>query len=291
MNKGGKKDFTEKDYIDKMLVDKFSNIYTINPNYYQKEYPQFLPNGEYCKNNEENNYECGCTYCRNYDYEEPEMTQEDTEKEENKEKDMTNPNCYYERLGVDILSVQIGQNLLPVFDECFDNIVQPKLIDLRKKLTDKYGYIIPRIRFMDSELVEPSSYTILIRNKEVFTGHINIEKTETADDIIKYSNYADILISDIERICMDYVHIIMTKTDALKLMELVRSQDPTLVNDLIPVFISAIDLKYILANLISKRVSIKDIIFIFELLNDYARYTQNIEELTQKLIQGLDFVQ
>ena len=81
----------------------------------------------------------------------------------------------------------------------------------------------------------------------------------------------------------------MSKTTVLKLMELVITQDPTLVNDLIPVFLSAIDLKIILANLIYERISIKDIILVFEILNDYARYTQDRELLSKILIKELSF--
>ena len=81
----------------------------------------------------------------------------------------------------------------------------------------------------------------------------------------------------------------MSKTDALKLMELVRSQDPTLVNDLIPTYLTPIDLKYICANLIQENIGIKDIISIFEHLNNYARYTQDLEELTEILKKELQF--
>ena len=133
-------------------------------------------------------------------------------------------------------------------------------------------------------------YQIYGRNKLVHTGYLDMNIDNSIEDIVKYSNGADKLLEDVEKICFEYVHQVVTKTDILKLMELVRSQDPTLVNDLIPMFISAIDLKKIYANLIHDKVSAKDIIYVFELLNDYARYTQDINELTEKLKQGLNFV-
>ena len=79
----------------------------------------------------------------------------------------------------------------------------------------------------------------------------------------------------------------MTKTDVLKLMELVRSQDPTLVNDLVPTIISTSDLRKIFVNLIREKVSIKDIIFIFERLCDYARFSKEPDILSERLRAAL----
>lgn len=74
----------------------------------------------------------------------------------------------------------------------------------------------------------------------------------------------------------------MTKTDVLKLMELVRSQDPTLVNDLVPAIISTSDLRKIFVNLIREKVSIKDIILylnVFAIMQDFQKnriYCRNV---------------
>ena len=98
------------------------------------------------------------------------------------------------------------------------------------------------------------------------------------------------IINAIQNMSIKYANQVFTKTDTLKLIELVKTQDPTLVNDIIPTFISVVDLKRILANLITERVCIKDIILVFEILNDYARYTQDVNELTAILKKELDFV-
>ena len=55
----------------------------------------------------------------------------------------------------------------------------------------------------------------------------------------------------------------MTKTDVLKLMELVRSQDPTLVNDLVPTIISTSDLRKIFVNLIRRKSFNKKILYLY----------------------------
>jgi len=55
----------------------------------------------------------------------------------------------------------------------------------------------------------------------------------------------DAIISHLQDSLRKYVDEIMTKTDVIKLMELVKTQDPTLINDLSPLsFQQAICVRY-----------------------------------------------
>lgn len=195
--------------------------------------------------------------------------------------DLINPNRQYERLGVDVLLISVAENVVPIVDPDKKGSLLTKLSVLRYKLTDELGYILPNVRILDSELLKPNQYSIYIKGKQVFIGKV----TETDIE----NNNCSKIINNLKEICIKYVHQIITKTDVLKLMELIKSQDPTLVNDLIPIFLSPIDIKKILANLISQNISIKDVISVFEILNDHARYTQDIKELTKILKKELNF--
>ena len=97
----------------------------------------------------------------------------------------------------------------------------------------------------------------------------------------------DVIVTHLQDCVRKYVDEVMTKTDVLKLMELVKSQDPTLVNDLVPTIISTSDLRKIFVNLIREKVSIKDIIFIFERLCDYARFSKEPDILSERLRAAL----
>ena len=97
----------------------------------------------------------------------------------------------------------------------------------------------------------------------------------------------DVLVTHLQECVRKHVDEVMTKTDVLKLMELVRSQDPTLVNDLVPAIISTSDLRKIFVNLIREKVSIKDIIFVFERLCDYARFSKEPDILSERLRAAL----
>lgn len=238
--------------------------------------------------------------------------------------DLVNPNRMYERLGVDVLSLQVGSGLLIIADPDQEGQLLAKIAALRQRITDELGYIIPNIRIMDSSALEPEEYLISIRGNTVATGFVHpgkymviadqwdaIRKTVPEDAIVgvdpTYQTQAywiseeeakqnkaitavdatDVIITHLQESVRKHVDDVMTKTDVLKLMELVRSQDPTLVNDLVPTIISTSDLRKIFVNLIREKVSIKDIIFIFERLCDYARFSKEPDILSERLRAAL----
>lgn len=185
----------------------------------------------------------------------------------------TNPNAMYQRLGVDVISLQVGLGLVSLADPEQKNKLLPAIAKLRKDLTDELGYIIPNIRVMDSTKLKSNECIISIRS--------NVRDRFFVD--ISAFNKEEIIVEHIRKTCIKHVNEVFTKTDVLKLMELVRSQDPTLVNDLIPELISAIDFRRIVVNLLREEVSIKDIILIFERLCDFARFNNQPIVLTERL--------
>ncbi len=238
--------------------------------------------------------------------------------------DLVNPNKMYERLGVDVLSLQVGSGLLPIADPDQEGQLLAKIAALRQRVTDELGYIIPNIRIMDSSALDANEYLISIRGNKVATGFVypgklmiiadqwdstgkqtpadsivNIDPTYQAqaywvdpsqidpDDHLTAVDSVDVIVTHLQECVRKYVDEVMTKTDVLKLMELVKSQDPTLVNDLIPTIISTSDLRKIFVNLIREKVSIKDIIFIFERLCDYARFSKEPDILSERIRAAL----
>lgn len=238
--------------------------------------------------------------------------------------DLVNPNKMYERLGVDVLSLQVGAGLLIIADPEQDGQLLAKIAALRQRVTDDLGYIIPNIRIMDSSAIGDNEYLISIRGNPVATGTVypgklmviadqfealnkklpdnaiaSIEPTYQSqaywinpqhiskDDNIQAVDAVDVIVTHLQECVRKYVDEVMTKTDVLKLMELVKSQDPTLVNDLVPTIISTSDLRKIFVNLIREKVSIKDIIFIFERLCDYARFSKEPDILSERLRAAL----
>jgi flagellar biosynthesis protein FlhA len=62
----------------------------------------------------------------------------------------------------------------------------------------------------------------------------------------------------------------MDYSDVNKYVEKVEESNSFLVDNIIPDFLTASDLKYLLTCLIREKVSVKNIVYIFEKINDYA---------------------
>ena len=237
---------------------------------------------------------------------------------------MIDPNRMYERMGVDSLSLQVGGNLLKIADPEQDGQLLGKIAGLRTRLTDELGYILPNIRIMDSNTLEANEYMLSIRGNPVATGRVYPGKfmllasyyqayqPEPPEGVIKdvdptYNTEAywldpndippklqaqaveatDAVIAHLQEISIKYVDDIMSKMDVLKLMELMKQSDPSVIQELVPGMLTPNDLRKVFVNLTREKVSIKDIQFIFERLSDYARFSREPDVLSERLRASL----
>lgn len=240
-------------------------------------------------------------------------------------KQLTDPNRMYEKMGVDILSLQVGNNLLVIADPDQDGQLLSKIAGLRSRMTEEIGFILPNIRIMDSQNLGPYEYLISIRQNPVATGTVypgrymllaslfEANSLKAPKDVIKdrdptfgmhpvfwvlpqdipqqLQQHAvdptDAVISHLQEVVVKYVDEVMTKMDVLKLMELVRQHDQSLITELVPNILTPNDLRKIFVNLLREKVSIKDILFVFERLTDYARFSKEPDVLSERLRAAL----
>jgi flagellar biosynthesis protein FlhA len=239
--------------------------------------------------------------------------------------ELINPNRMYEKLGVDPLSLQVGNDLLVIADPDQNGQLLGKIAGLRARLTDELGFILPNIRIMDSLSLGPNEYLISIRNNPVATGNVyperymipasqfqayqlqpphdaitDLEPTYQLEEAYwllpqdipeqlqqNVTEATDALIEHLKEVVIKHVDDVMTKMDVLKLMEMVRQHDQSLIQELVPTILTPNDLRKIFVNLIREKVSIKDIIFVFERLTDYARFSKEPDVLSERLRAAL----
>ncbi len=235
--------------------------------------------------------------------------------------ELINPNRMYEKLGVDVLSLQVGNQLLRIADPEQDGQLLGKIAGLRSRLTDELGFILPNVRIMDSLSLGEHEYLISIRNNPVASGNVypgrymlvgNLFPGPPPEGAIKDKeptygldaywldpqdippelqdravDATDAIIAHLSEVVVKYVDDVMTKMDVLKLMELVRQQDQSLIQELVPAILTPNDLRKIFVNLIREKVSIKDIMFVFERLSDYARFSKEPDVLSERLRAAL----
>ena len=193
--------------------------------------------------------------------------------------------------------VNLSEEILEVISmEANDNLLA-ETVKIRQKLADSLGYVIPHIHFHNSDELNQNEFCIKIHDIElfrtvVFPNYVAYYKI-TEDDIVltdeitgkkliwipqeKVKDFwvhgmtaVEYIGRAIETLAIEEVSDIMDYSDVNKYVEKVLETNSFLVDNILPDFLTASDLKYLLTCLIRERVSVKNIVYIFEKINDYA---------------------
>ena len=214
------------------------------------------------------------------------------------------PEAMYSTIKEEKFTINLSEEILDLISmDNADNLLA-QTVKVRQDLTDKLGYVIPHIHFHNSDDLNQNEFCIKIHDIEVFravvmpnyrayykhelqgykpdendiiiddelTGHkmIWIQEDKVKDFWVKGMSAVEYIGKAIEFISIKEVSDIMDYNDINKFVEIVLANNSFLVDNIIPDFITASDLKYLLTCLIRERVSVKNIIYIFEKINDYA---------------------
>lgn len=214
------------------------------------------------------------------------------------------PGVMYSRIGEEKFIVSLSDELLEFVSPDSTNDLLSETVKSRQKLTDELGYVIPRMVFQDDDTLEPYGFCLKVHNLEVYKSvavpeHIAFFKDDiklsrkpsgtivTKDEItgkdiwwIETAQAEDFwadgftpveyIARAIEFVSVKYVSELIDYSDINRYVTLVEKRNPFVINNIIPDFITIAELKYILINLIREKISIKDIDYIFEKINDFS---------------------
>lgn len=214
------------------------------------------------------------------------------------------PDTMYSNIKEEKFTVNLSEEILDLVSmEHSDNLLA-QTVKVRQDLTDRLGYVIPHIHFHNSDDLSQNEFSIKIHDIEVFrsivfpgyrafykdelkgykpenndyiledaiTGHkiVWIQEEKVKDFWVKGLSAVEYIGKAIEYISIKEVSDIMDYNDINKFVEIVLENNSFLVDNIIPDFLTASDLKYLLTCLIREKVSVKNIVYLFEKINDYA---------------------
>ena len=214
------------------------------------------------------------------------------------------PTTMYSNIKEEKFVVNLSEEILQVISmEESDNLLA-ETVKVRQDLTEKLGYVIPHIHFHNSDELLQNEFNIKIHDIEVFrsivfpeciafykddikgykiteddfiltddiTGKklVWIQKDKVKDFWVQGLTASEYIGKAIEYVAIKEVSDIMDYNDINKYIEKVIETNSFLVDNIIPDFITASDLKYLITCLIREKVSVKNIVYIFEKINDYA---------------------
>ena len=214
------------------------------------------------------------------------------------------PDTMYSSIKEEKFTVNLSEEILDLISmDSSDNLLS-QTVKVRQNLTDRLGYVIPHIHFHNSDDLNQNEFSIKIHDIEVFRGIVIptyrayyknelkgykpedgeivvtdeltgrkmvwIPEEKVKDFWVRGLSAVEYIGKAIEEISIREVSDIMDYNDVNKFVEIVMENNSFLVDNIIPDFITASDLKYLLTCLIRERVSVKNIIYLFEKINDYA---------------------
>ncbi|MBP7792975.1 MAG: flagellar biosynthesis protein FlhA [Candidatus Goldbacteria bacterium] len=247
------------------------------------------------------------------------INKEKTEKEQMAQRE---PENVLPLIQVDTMELEIGFALIPYVDPGQGGDLLDRVTMLRKQIALELGLVIPPIRIRDNMQLSSNEYVIKIKGAEVASGKVeigyflamkpgsageDIEGIQTKDPAFnlpakwikeeekKNAEIKGYTIVDVPSVISTHLSEVikanaselLTRQDVHKLVDMVRKTNAAVVDELIPGNLSIGEVQKVLQNLLREKVSIRDLVTIFETLADYAKTTKDTDLLTEFVRQSM----
>ena len=227
-----------------------------------------------------------------------------------------------ELLRVDPVEIELGYSLISLVDETQGGDVFKRITNVRRQLAIELGIILPPVRVRDNLQLEPEEYVIRIRGNEIARNvlHPNmllamnpgtaegelrgIKVTEPVfglpatwvsyaerenSAILGYTvvEAATVLTTHLTELLRRNADRLLTRQDVKQLVENLKTDYPTLVEEVTPDSLHISILQKVLQNLLKEGIPIRDLAIIIESLLEYVKVTKNVDVLTEYVRHNL----
>lgn len=250
------------------------------------------------------------------------MMNEEQLEEEQQIEEVRSPESVINLLQVDPIEFEFGYGLIPLADTQQGGDLLDRIIMIRRQCALELGLVVPVIRIRDNIQLKPNEYVIKIKGNVVAKGELllnhylamspgydddsvtGIDTVEPAfglpalwvDEMMKeraeMAGYTvvdppSVVATHLTEIVKKHAHELLGRQETKALVDTIREQYPATVDELIPNVMSIGDVQKVLANLLREKISIRDLVTIFETLADYGTYTKDPDVLTEYVRQAL----
>lgn len=247
---------------------------------------------------------------------------EEQMEEEQQIEEVRSPESVINLLQVDPIEFEFGYGLIPLADNQQGGDLLDRIIMIRRQCALELGLVVPVIRIRDNIQLRPNEYVIKIKGNVVGGGELllnhylamspgyeeesvtGIETTEPAfglpalwiDEVTKdraeLAGYTvvdppSVVATHLTELIKKHAHELLGRQETKALVDNLRENYAALVDELIPSVLSIGDIQKVLAKLLREKVSIRDMVTIFETLADYGTYTKDPDVLTEYVRQSL----
>jgi len=247
---------------------------------------------------------------------------ESVQKEEQEKEDIKKPENIISLLQVDPMELEIGYSLIPLVDTGQGGDLLERIVMIRRQCALELGLVVPTIRIRDNIQIKPNAYIIKLKGIEIAKGELlldhylamnsgtvfeevaGIDTVEPAFGLpalwipeaereqAELNGYTvvdavSVLATHLTEVIKSHADEILGRQETQNLVDNVKKTSASVVEELVPALMSVGEIQKVLANLLSERVSIRDMATILEVLADYARATKDTDILTEYVRHAL----
>lgn len=217
---------------------------------------------------------------------------------------------------IDSIRLELGYGLLTLLNQEHGQKLTDLIKHLRHQLATDLGIILPSVRLQDNIQLEPNEYIIRVKELEAGRGDLRpgqllvmdpqakpiqihgeqtqepsfglpavwIREDQRAEAIA--FNYtivepSTVLSTHLSEIVKDNISDLLTYADVQKLLDNMSEAYKKLLNDMVPGQITVGGIQRILQNLVSERVSIRDLATILEGISEATSFSRNLSIITE----------
>ena len=225
-------------------------------------------------------------------------------------------------LQVDPIELEFGYGIIPLADANQGGDLLDRVVMIRRQIAIELGTVVPIIRLRDNIQLNPNQYIIKIKGIQVCEGEILFDHymamnpgyveeeitgiptfepsfhlpaiwiTEGQRERAESLGYTvvdppSIIATHLTEVVRSHIAELLTRQDTQNLINNLKENNPTLVEELVPKLMGVGDIQKVLQNLLEEGISIRDLLTIFETLADHAATTHDPDILTEYARQSL----
>jgi flagellar biosynthesis protein FlhA len=227
----------------------------------------------------------------------------------------------YRLLQVDPVELRLGAALVTGFRERSMDLSE-RIGGFRKQFAQEQGFVLPRVQILQNRPVGEHAYEIFVQGSRAGHGELRLDAIlainpsgkrakldgqETRDpayglpalwispDQRQFARGAGYTLVDTETVLITHLGEIvkrhapelLTRAETERLVQRVREQQASLVDELVPGVMSYTDIQKVLQQLLREQVSIRNLEAILEVLVDAGKTLKQTDELVERVRERL----
>jgi flagellar biosynthesis protein FlhA len=224
------------------------------------------------------------------------------------------PDAIARDMRIEPLELELAFDLIDLVDTSSGGDLLDRVRALRRKLALELGVVIPLVRTRDNLDLPPRTYAIHVHGVEVARGEAPVGMVlAIGDDLATLPgtaarepvfgldakwipvqvrrqaeltgatvvDRASVIMTHLAEVTRAHASELLGREDVKALVDMVRSTHPVVVEELTPAPLSLGDIQRCLQSLLAERVSIRDLVRIFEALSQRARVSTDADGLLE----------